>query len=67
MNWKAIKEKYPLTHDELKEFDSKSDLEGGVMIHSFFNKKGIKTNHLFIIALRAYEKAKRLKSNYESN
>lgn len=56
MNWKRLKEKFPNTHDEIREFSETYKGNKMFLMHSFVASKGYKVTHSWINQLREIEK-----------
>jgi hypothetical protein len=62
MNWELLKEKYPLSYTEIREFSKKTDVtDSRGLINEFLKSKGYYINTGFINQLKDYEKKTRQK------
>ena len=48
MNWNKLKDKFPKSYDEIREYSETNKREGRIMFHEFHNTKGCKQNVTFI-------------------
>ena len=59
MNWNKLKEKFPKSEKEIREFKNKTNIDDGMtLIQSFLKTKGFNISLGFINELRDYEKSK---------
>lgn len=60
MNWLKLKEKFPLSYDEIRAFAEESETtDGHAILHRFLQDKGYKVFYSVIGPLRAYESTHR--------
>lgn len=59
MNWLKLKEKFPKSYNEIREFSLENNLEGRALFNEFLRSKGYKIGFTFTDEIKDYE-SKRL-------
>ena len=55
MNWSKLKEKFPNSYCEIREYYHNTGLKGRMLINEFLKSKGYNITHTFIKKLKEYE------------
>lgn len=61
MNWTKVKDKFPKTYKELREFSEKTKTDGYVCITNFLVSKGYFIGNTWIYQMKEYENRSRNK------
>ena len=58
MNWEKLKEKFPNSYKDIREFSELNNIDGETCMRRFLSEKGFYTGVNWMPSLKQYEKQK---------